>query len=158
MRIIKFMGVAKRRFIVIKILIILFLVSGGMVNGQYTGCAGPPYFCESFFQDDPAQCEDPAGVADDCRVGCSTCAVVRLACYIFNILYGIAGFVGAVLIVSAGVKWATSGDNARARDEAKEAVIHTIVGLIIVTLAVTIVLLIYTSGQGVADTNCIGGL
>ena len=162
MRIIKFIGATKRRFIAIGIFVILLLTSVGMVSAVPWDCLAanyePPYKCETVFIDDAAHCLDTNGIVNECRVGCSTCAVVRLACYIFNMLYGIAGFVGALLIVIAGVKWATSGESTTARQQAKDSVVHTVVGLIIVTLAVTVVLMIYTSGQGVTNTNCIGGL
>ena len=93
-----------------------------------------------------------------CHVGCTACTTARLVCNIFNMIYSIVGIIGAIMIVTAGLKWASSGGNVKARDSAKNSLIHVVIGLIIVTLAITIVLMIYTSGQTIKNAGCIGGL
>ncbi len=67
---------------------------------------------------------------------------------LFNIrdlLYAIAGGVAAVVITLQGIKWAGSAEDPGARKQAKQGIIHAVVGLIIVLLAVWIVVLVFGS-------------
>jgi uncharacterized membrane-anchored protein len=80
-----------------------------------------------------------AGYTDATAKICGILITVR------NILYIIAGIVGSIVFVLQGIKWAASADDPGARKQAKEGVIHAIVGMIIVFLSVTIVTLILST-------------
>lgn len=62
-----------------------------------------------------------------------------LICSIYSAFRMIAGGLGIVIIVLAGIKWMSSGDDPPSRKVAKDMVIHTIVALIIIVLATLIV-------------------
>ena len=62
-----------------------------------------------------------------------------IMCVIIQLLIFIAGGIAIVIIVLNGIKWTASSDDPGARKQAKEGIIHAIVGLIIVLIAVTIV-------------------
>lgn len=57
----------------------------------------------------------------------------------------IAAGIAIVIIVINGIKWIGSSDDPGARKQAKEGIVHAVVGLIIVILAVEIVGLVVTS-------------
>jgi hypothetical protein len=63
------------------------------------------------------------------------------------LLYAIAGGIGVVVITLQGIKWAGSAEDPGARKQAKQGIIHAIIGLIIVLLAVWIVTMVFTGGQ-----------
>jgi hypothetical protein len=67
-------------------------------------------------------------------------------------LYFIAAAVGIVVIVLQGIKWAGSAEDPGARKQAKQGIIHAIIGLIIVVLAVTIVTMVFTAGSCTATS------
>ena len=58
----------------------------------------------------------------------------------------IAGAVATLIIVINGIKWIGSSDDPGARKQAKEGIVHAVVGLVIVIVAVEIVALIYSGG------------
>ncbi|MFH0859944.1 MAG: TrbC/VirB2 family protein [Candidatus Altiarchaeota archaeon] len=60
----------------------------------------------------------------------------------------VAAGIAIVIIVINGIKWIGSSDDPGARKQAKEGIIHAVVGLVIVLLAVEIVGL-------VVSTNCL---
>ena len=62
-----------------------------------------------------------------------------------DLLYAIAGGVAAVVITLQGIKWAGSAEDPGARKQAKQGIIHAVVGLIIVLLAVWIVVMVFGS-------------
>ena len=66
---------------------------------------------------------------------------------IYDLLIYIASGLGAVMIVVMGIAWVTSADNSKTRTLAKEAVIHVIVGLIVVSLAVVLVNMVLPEGS-----------
>ena len=55
------------------------------------------------------------------------------------LLTAIAAAIGIVVIVLQGIKWAGSAEDPGARKQAKQGIIHAVIGLIIVVLAVWIV-------------------
>jgi len=68
---------------------------------------------------------------------------------ICNVLYNvrdlltfIAGGIAAVVIVLQGIKWIGSAEDPGARKQAKQGIIHAVVGLIIVLIAVWIVVMV----------------
>jgi len=56
-------------------------------------------------------------------------------CIIGSVLITIAGAIASIVIVSAGLKWVSSGDDPGARKQAKQMIIHAVVGLIIILLS-----------------------
>jgi hypothetical protein len=78
--------------------------------------------------------------------GPATQAYERICTVLDNIgflLYMIAGAIGIVVIVLQGIKWAGSAEDPGARKQAKQGIIHAIIGLIIVLLAVSIVRIVF---------------
>jgi hypothetical protein len=65
--------------------------------------------------------------------------VHNVLCSFFNTFYYIAGAIASLIIVIGGVKWTASENDPGARKAAKDAIIHAIVGLIIVIVATAIV-------------------
>ncbi|VVB51034.1 Uncharacterised protein [uncultured archaeon] len=53
-------------------------------------------------------------------------------CYIATLMANIAAAIAVIVIISAGLKWVTSGDAPGDRKAAKNMIIHAIVGLIII--------------------------
>ncbi|MFH1788506.1 MAG: pilin [Candidatus Altiarchaeota archaeon] len=66
---------------------------------------------------------------------------------VYDLLIYIASGLAAVMIVVMGIAWITSADNSKTRTAAKEAVIHVIVGLIVVSLAVVLVNMVLPEGS-----------
>jgi len=62
-----------------------------------------------------------------------------LACRIMQIVIFIIGAVATLVIIFAGLKWIGSGEDPEARNQAKQLIIHAIVGVVIVILAAFIV-------------------
>ena len=59
-----------------------------------------------------------------------------------DLLTFIAGGVAAVVIVLQGIKWIGSAEDPGARKQAKQGIIHAVVGLVIVLIAVWIVVMV----------------
>jgi uncharacterized membrane protein YozB (DUF420 family) len=66
---------------------------------------------------------------------------------IYDLLLYVASGLAAVMIVIMGVAWITSAENSKARTTAKEAVVHVIVGLIVVSIAVVLVKMVLPEGS-----------
>lgn len=66
---------------------------------------------------------------------------------IYDLLIYVASGIGAVMIVVMGVAWITSAENSKARTTAKEAVVHVIVGLVIISIAVVLVEMVLPEGS-----------
>jgi type IV secretory pathway VirB2 component (pilin) len=64
------------------------------------------------------------------------------------LLYAIAAGVAIVVITLQGIKWAGSAEDPGARKQAKQGIIHAVVGLVIVLLAVWIVLMVFGQNCG----------
>ncbi|HHQ44628.1 MAG TPA: hypothetical protein ENN13_00645 [Candidatus Altiarchaeales archaeon] len=58
------------------------------------------------------------------------------------ILTVIAAAVGIIVLVLQGIKWIGSADDPGARKQAKQGIIHAIIGMIIVVLAVILVTMV----------------
>ncbi len=78
----------------------------------------------------------------------ATSVICNVLVSIRTVLYLIAAGVGVVVITLQGVKWAGSADDPGARKQAKEGIIHAIVGLIIVLVAVAVVTMVFGSTCG----------
>jgi hypothetical protein len=77
----------------------------------------------------------------------ATSAICQVLSNIQWMLYMIAAGVGVVVITLQGIKWTGSAEDPGARKQAKQGIIHAVVGLLIVLLAVWIVGLVFTQGQ-----------
>jgi len=83
--------------------------------------------------------------------GGSFSAATEICDILYNIrdlLHYIVGGIAAVVIVLQGVKWVGSAEDAGARKQAKQGIIHAVIGLIIVMLAVWVTLIIFQAGCG----------
>ncbi len=78
----------------------------------------------------------------------ATSVICNVLVSIRTVLYLIAAGVGVVVITLQGVKWAGSADDPGARKQAKQGIIHAIVGLIIVLVAVAVVTMVFGSTCG----------
>lgn len=78
----------------------------------------------------------------------ATSVICNVLVSIRTVLYLIAGGIGVVVITLQGVKWAGSADDPGARKQAKEGIIHAIVGLIIVLVAVAVVAMVFGNQCG----------
>ena len=58
---------------------------------------------------------------------------------IFNFVLGLMGIVGVLIIALAGVRYMTSRGNPQDAAKAKNAILYTLVGLIVIALAFAIV-------------------
>ena len=80
-----------------------------------------------------------------------TASAITAICNVLHnvqiLLFAIAGGVGVVVITLQGIKWAGSAEDPGARKQAKQGIVHAIIGLIIVILAVWIVIMVFSSGQ-----------
>ncbi|MFH1403153.1 MAG: hypothetical protein ABIH11_02670 [Candidatus Altiarchaeota archaeon] len=74
-------------------------------------------------------------------------AICTILANIRMLLSFIAAAVAAVVITLQGIKWAGSAEDPGARKQAKQGIIHAIVGLVIVLAAVWIVTMIFTGDQ-----------
>ena len=88
-----------------------------------------------------------AGLAAASGPATAISAICNVLHNIQILLYAIAGGVGVVVITLQGIKWAGSAEDPGARKQAKQGIIHAIIGLIIVLLAVWIVVLVFTGGS-----------
>lgn len=87
-----------------------------------------------------------AGTADHCKAACkSTCKFKGTVNGITDIIYMIAGMLGALMIAIHGIRMVTSQDP-RQRDAAKSSIIHVIIALIIIAMAATIVNMFISMG------------
>ena len=73
-------------------------------------------------------------------------AICQILYNVTWLLRMITAGVGTVVIVLQGIKWAGSAEDPGARKQAKQGIIHAVVGLIIVLLAVWIVEIVFTGG------------
>jgi len=60
-------------------------------------------------------------------------------CKVANLIFMIVSALAAIVIILAGLKWLTSGDDPGARSAAKTAIISAFIGIIIVFIAVYVV-------------------
>ena len=70
----------------------------------------------------------------------------------YDLFLYIASGIGALVIVIQGVIWVASADNTKARTAAKVAIVHAIIGLIIVSIAIALVNLALPEGSGCIAT------
>jgi hypothetical protein len=75
------------------------------------------------------------------RIACALCKIASL-------VFLIVGAVAALVIIMAGLRWTTSGDDPGARQAAKTTIISAFVGIIIVVIAVYIVSVVINGVMG----------
>jgi Mn2+/Fe2+ NRAMP family transporter len=68
--------------------------------------------------------------------------MVATICEIYALMYSIAGGLGALVITISGFKWVGSAEDPGARKQAKDAIIHALIGMLLISIAVNIVMLI----------------
>lgn len=76
--------------------------------------------------------------------------VEPVACGIFLAIGMVAGGIASVIIIYGGIKYLAGADDPGARKQAKDMIIHAIVGMIIIIIAVELVQL----GSGNSLTAC----
>ena len=63
----------------------------------------------------------------------------RILCTVITILFLVASGVAVIIMVLNGLKWTAAGDDAGARKQARDGLVHAIIGLTIVMLAIYVV-------------------
>ncbi|MFH1126303.1 MAG: TrbC/VirB2 family protein [Candidatus Altiarchaeota archaeon] len=77
--------------------------------------------------------------ANTAFAGNITPKVSSVLCGFYNAFKSIATGIAALVMVLAGVKWVASENDPGARKAAKDAMIHAVVGLMIITLIGTVI-------------------
>jgi hypothetical protein len=77
----------------------------------------------------------------------ATTAICNILQNIQWLLYAIAAGIGIVVVTLQGIKWAGSAEDPGARKQAKQGIIHAIIGLIIVFMAIWLVMIVFTSDK-----------
>lgn len=94
---------------------------------------------------------------DMCKTSCkSTCKFKGTVNGITDIIYMIAGMLGALMIAVHGIRMVTSQDP-HDRDAAKSSIIHVILALIIIAMAAALVNMFITMGGLDATSGTTGG-
>ena len=65
--------------------------------------------------------------------------IAKFICKLIQVLWGITAAVATIVIVTAGIRWVGSAEDASARASAKSTIIHAIIGVIIIAVALAIV-------------------
>ena len=78
------------------------------------------------------------------QAGDAICEILYNITWLLNM---IAAGVGTVVIVLQGVKWAGSAEDPGARKQAKQGIIHAVVGLVIVIIAIWVVEIVFTNAR-----------
>ncbi len=78
------------------------------------------------------------------RLGSILCAIVV-------ILLMVAAGIAIIILIIQGIKWTGSADDPGARKQAKDAIVHAIIGLIIVVLAVEIISMVVAGMELISD-------
>ena len=68
--------------------------------------------------------------------------MTRAICNVYTLIKRVAGAIAALIITIAGVKWVGSAEDPGARKQAKDNIVHALVGMLIISIAVDIVQLI----------------
>jgi len=76
-----------------------------------------------------------------------------ILCAIMTILLMVAAGVAIIIIIIQGIKWTSSADDPGARKQAKDGIVHAIIGLIIVIIAVEVISMI-VAGTDVIIMGC----
>ncbi len=82
-------------------------------------------------------------------------ALSSILCVIINLLIFIAGGIAILIIILNGIKWIASGDDPGALKQARQGIVHAIVGLIIVLVSIFIVTTVVSASP--SDYTTISG-
>lgn len=124
----------------------------------------------SFFLLLPAQvafAAQSSNGAQEARSGLETAAgaagldrSVNIQTYIGYIINGALGILGAiflVLIILSGFRWMTSAGNSQSIDAAKQTIVNSVIGLVIVLAAYAITSFVLDQVQGTTNSGGGGG-
>ncbi|MFH1721519.1 MAG: hypothetical protein ABH950_02815 [Candidatus Altiarchaeota archaeon] len=76
-------------------------------------------------------------------------ALSTILCVVINLLIFIAGGIAMLIIILNGIKWIASGDDPGALKQARQGIVHAIVGLIVVLVSIFMVsTVVSAAGQG----------
>ena len=88
----------------------------------------------------------PVDVLSGCRGDSSVCqnsgggnAVYKIIKGIINLLITIAGIISVIMIIVGGIKYSTSGGDAKAISSGKDTLVYAVIGLVISVMAFAIV-------------------
>lgn len=86
----------------------------------------------------------PVDVLSDCRSNSQVCrggggSVFEVIKGIINLLLTIAGIISVIMIIVGGIKYTTSGGDAKAITSGKDTLVYAVVGLVISIMAYAIV-------------------
>ncbi len=65
--------------------------------------------------------------------------ITRTAQILLNVVFGIAGVLAVAYLVWAGLSYVTAGSDTEKAGKARQAIVHAVIGLIIIALAFVIV-------------------
>jgi hypothetical protein len=86
-----------------------------------------------------------ANAADKDYFGTIKSKMSKIVCSVSSVVFNIASGVAAVVFVIAGVKWVGSENDPGARKQAKDAMIHALVGLVILQVIPSIISLVMST-------------
>jgi hypothetical protein len=75
-------------------------------------------------------------------VGDIVSPMTQTICKIFSVMQNIAGGLAALVITIAGFKWVGSAEDPGARKQAKDTIVHALIGMLIITISTNLVALI----------------
>jgi len=109
-------------------LIIIFLgvfINGGLIVHAATVASN--HVCSGISQ-----------AGGDCSASNGS-SIDSLLAFVLNILSAIAGLISVIFIIIGGLKYITSGGNPEKTNQAKNTILYTVIGLLIIALAQVIV-------------------
>jgi hypothetical protein len=68
--------------------------------------------------------------------------MTQTICMIYDVMKNMAGGLAALVITIAGFKWVGSAEDPGARKQAKDTIIHAIIGMLLISVATDLVKLI----------------
>jgi len=80
--------------------------------------------------------------------------VVNILCSMLMVIIFLAAGIAIIVVVLAGIKWSSAGDDPGARKQARDSVIHAIIGLIIVIVAAELVAVVI-AGTDIIVKRCV---
>jgi hypothetical protein len=127
-----------------------FTTCDNQTEADCNTCCGN--FCTNSYSGEAGTSSKPGETpADYCKISCkSTCKFKGTVNGITDIIYMIAGLLGALMIAIHGIRMVTSQDP-HDRDAAKSSIIHVIIALIIIAMAAALVNMFI--GMGGIDTS-----
>ncbi|MFH1126301.1 MAG: TrbC/VirB2 family protein [Candidatus Altiarchaeota archaeon] len=75
-------------------------------------------------------------------VGQIVSPMVSTICQIYSVMYTSAGGIAALIITISGFRWVGSAEDPGIRKSAKDTILHTLVGMLLIVIATALVQLI----------------